>query len=132
MAETDTVVLTFPRDPRWFSVARLVVGGMAAPLQMSFDALDDIQLAISSLLDHDDLPGSGDLTLKLSVDGEQLIAAVGGFANGGVQDALDRSEATSGALGLRGVLATVVDDVHVTRDEAGEWITLTKRVGAHA
>ena len=32
---------------------------MAAPLQMSYDALDDLQLAISSLLDHEELATQG-------------------------------------------------------------------------
>ena len=43
---TDTVTLSIPRNPQYYSVVRMVVGGIAAGLQLSYDALDDLQLAI--------------------------------------------------------------------------------------
>ena len=33
-----------------------------------------------------------------------------------------------GELGLRRLLDTIVDDVHVASEDGGEWVTLTKRV----
>lgn len=128
---TDTVTLSFPRDARYYSVARLVVGGMAAPLEMSFDALDDLQLAISSLLDHEDLDVTGDLTLRLDVDADHLRASIGRFAANSVAAALDRKPTeASGPLGLRRLLDTIVDGVEVSEADDGEWVTLTKRVKA--
>ncbi len=136
---SDTVALSFPRDSRYYAVARLVVGGMAAPLQMSYDALDDLQLAISSLLDHEDLAtqgttadGLGDVQLRLEVDEHQLVAALGSFASGSLDRAFERSAQQGGEMGLRRLLDTIVDDVHVEADESGEWVTLTKRVKALA
>src|SRR6476661_5076703 len=110
---TDTVTLSFPRDSRCYAVARLVVGGMAAPLQMSFDALDDLQLAISSLLDHEDLTSSGELQLRLDVEDGRLSASLGTFATGSVEAAFQRSIAGDGGLGLRKLLDTIVDEVTV-------------------
>lgn len=138
----DSVSLSFPRDSRYYAVARLVVGGMAAPLQMSYDALDDLQLAISSLLDHEDLATSstgvdgmpGDVRLRLEVDENQLVAAIGSFVTGSVDRAFERSAQQGGELGLRRLLDTIVDSVAVNGDGEGdgEWITLTKRVKAIA
>jgi hypothetical protein len=135
----DSVTLSFPRDNRYYAVARLVVGGMAAPLQMSYDALDDLQLAISSLLDHEDLasgaaPVSGmeDVQLRLEVDEHQLVAALGAFAPGSLDRAFERSARQGGELGLRRLLDTIVDDVQVTANGEDEWVTLTKRVKALA
>jgi hypothetical protein len=136
----DTVALSFPRDSRYYAVARLVVGGMAAPLQMSYDALDDLQLAISSLLDHEELAtsasspdGTDDVQLRLEVDESQLVASIGGFRPGSVEGAFERSAASgAGDLGLRRLLDTIVDDVAVTVDGDCEWVTLTKRVKAMA
>lgn len=129
---SDTVILRFPRETRFHAVARLVVGGMAAPLQMSFDALDDLQLAISSLLDHDGLAMTGELELRLEVDTENLRASLGRFDEVRVRAALDGSASPDG-LGLRRLLDTIVDDVEVGDVEPGEhgaWVTLTKRVEA--
>lgn len=136
---TDTVVLSFPRATRYYAVARLVVGGMAAPLQMSYDALDDLQLAISSLLDHEDLAlrdSQEEVQLRLEVGSERLVAAIGGFADGAAERALDRAASNGGTegagLGLRRLLDTIVDDVAVSSQDDGEWVTLTKHVKAHA
>jgi anti-sigma regulatory factor (Ser/Thr protein kinase) len=135
---SDTVSLSFPRDSRYYAVARLVVGGMAAPLEMSYDALDDLQLAISSLLDHEDLAtqdpteGGDDVRLRLEVDDSQIVAALGSFASGSLDRAFERSAQQGGEMGLRRLLDTIVDDVRVTDDSDGEWITLTKHVKALA
>lgn len=134
---SDTVALSFPRDSRYYAVARLVVGGMAAPLEMSYDALDDLQLAISSLLDHEDLAldgggESGDVRLRLEVDEHQLVAALGSFESGSLDRAFERSAQQGGEMGLRRLLDTIVDEVSVSDDAEGEWITLTKQVKALA
>lgn len=136
---SDTVALSFPRDSRYYAVARLVVGGMAAPLQMSYDALDDLQLALSSLLDHEDLATQGvaadgldDIQLRLEVGEQQLVASIGAFLPGSVERAFERSANGGGALGLRRLLDTIVDDVRVSTEGSTEWVTLTKRVKAMA
>ncbi|MCW2921501.1 MAG: hypothetical protein JWL76_1375 [Thermoleophilia bacterium] len=136
---SDTVALSFPRDSRYYAVARLVVGGMAAPLQMSYDALDDLQLAISSLLDHEELAtqgatadGLGDVQLRLEVDEHQLVAGLGAFATGSLDRAFQRSAEQGGEMGLQRLLDTIVDDVSVGAEDDGEWVTLTKRVKALA
>lgn len=136
----DTVSLSFPRDSRYYAVARLVVGGMAAPLQMSYDALDDLQLALSSLLDHEDLAttpggdadGHDHIQLRLEVDEQQLVASIGAFAPGSLERAFERSANGEGDLGLRRLLDTIVDDVRVSAEDDVEWVTLTKRVKAMA
>lgn len=134
---SDSVSLSFPRDSRYYAVARLVVGGMAAPLEMSYDALDDLQLALSSLLDHEELAldgdgGSGDVQLRLEVDDHRLVAALGSFSSGSLDRAFERSAQQGGEMGLRRLLDTIVDDVAVSDDAGGEWITLTKQVRALA
>ena len=134
---SDTVSLSFPRDSRYYAVARLVVGGMAAPLEMSYDALDDLQLAISSLLDHEDLAldgdgSTGDVRLRLEVDESQLVAALGSFASGSLDRAFERSAQQGGEMGLQRLLDTIVDEVNVSGEDDGEWITLTKQVKALA
>lgn len=124
---SDTVTLRIPRNPRYYSVARLVVGGLAAGLEVSFDALDDLQLAISSLLDSEDIPVDGPLVLHLGVVEDAMHAAIGPFQATAVHAAIGRDDVNEG-LGLRKLLDTIVDDVMISSESDGEWIRLTKRV----
>jgi hypothetical protein len=128
---SDTVTLRIPRNPRYYSVARLVVGGLAAGLDVSFDALDDLQLAISSLLDSEDMPVEGDLVMHLSVDPDSMRAGIGPFQAQAVTDAFDDSHPDN-ELGLQKLLNTIVDDVKIAPQADGHWIHLVKRVGALA
>lgn len=46
----ETISMTLPADPRYATVARIVVGGLAARLNLSYESLDDLQLAVETLL----------------------------------------------------------------------------------
>ena len=128
---TDTVTLGFPRDARFYPVARLVVGGLAAPMEMGYDALDDLQLAISSLLDNTSLAVEGDVELRLAVDGDQLHASIGPFGGGSASRALDAGSGDDESpLGLRGVLDRIVDAVEVRSEGDAEYVALSKRAQA--
>lgn len=130
---SDTVVLSFPRDSRYYALARLVVGGMAAPMQMSFDALDDLQLAISSLLDHEALilgAGADEVQIQLEVSDARLVASIGRFDHESTTRAL--GEQGAAGLGLRRMLDAIVEEVRVEPGDDGAWVTLTKHVKAHA
>lgn len=126
---SDIVTLRMPRHPQYYSVARLVVGGLAAGLSLSYDALDDLQLAIGSLLDSEDLPIEGDLILELDVNDSQLKARIGRFEGTALASALEGSaEGEDERLDLRRLLDTIVDSVEIEASDDGQWITLTKRV----
>ena len=119
----DTITLTLPPEREFQRVAHLVLGGLAVRLNLTLEALEDLQLALDGLLDS----GSAeeDVTLELSVVGGAIEASVGPFLTGSVQRAL---EAEDDGVGLRRVLDTVVDDVEVDEREGGDWVRLTKRV----
>ena len=42
---TDDIVLTIPTSPRLRSVATLVLGGVGSRLRLSYEKVDDLQLA---------------------------------------------------------------------------------------
>ena len=119
----DTITLTLPPEREFQRVAHLVLGGLAVRLNLTLEALEDLQLALDGLLDS----GSAeeDVTLELSVVGGAIEASVGPILTGSVQRAL---EAEDDGVGLRRVLDTVVDDVEVDEREGGDWVRLTKRV----
>ena len=50
---TEEIVLTLPRQRRYYDVAHLVVGGLAARLDLTVDTLADLQTALDGLLQRE-------------------------------------------------------------------------------
>jgi anti-sigma regulatory factor (Ser/Thr protein kinase) len=121
----DTITLTLPPEREFQRVAHLVLGGLAVRLNLTLEALEDLQLALDGLLDSGS--AEGEVTLELSVVAGAIEASVGPFRAGSVQQAL---EAESDGVGLRRVLDTVVDRVEVSERDGGDWVQLTKRIDA--
>ena len=116
----DDITLTLPREPAFHHVAHLVLGGLATRLGLTIENLEDLQLALDSILDRTD-PNAGDITVRMSVREDELETLVGPLTPR-LLDEIER-EADEG-LGLRRVLDSTVEDVHVD----GEWVRLTKKV----
>lgn len=119
----DTITLTLPPEREFQRVAHLVLGGLAVRLNLTLEALEDLQLALDGLLDTGST--EKEVTLELSVVGGAIEATVGPFRARSVQRAL---EAEDDGVGLRRVLDTVVDRVEVDERDGGDWVQLTKRV----
>jgi hypothetical protein len=119
----DEITLTFPREPDFQRVAHLVLGGLAVRLNLTIENLEDLQIALDSLLertDHEDR--KGDITVRMSLHDDALEAVVGPLS-ARLLDEID--EEAGDELRLRRVLESTVDDVQVD----GDSVRLTKRVG---
>jgi serine/threonine-protein kinase RsbW len=119
----DQITLTLPRERPFFGVAHLVIGGLAARLDLSYDELEDLQVALTELLGHRE--GEDEITLVVRVTGDELEAAVGPFDAALVEE-LERDAGQQ--VGLRRVLQTMVDDVEVTERAGRPWIALRKSI----
>jgi len=95
---TDVVTLQLPRERDFFGVAHLVLGGLAARLDLTYDVLDDVTTALDELLDRRE--HTDDVTMSVRMEDGVLSATVGPFG-GGVADELKASDE---GLGLRRVL----------------------------
>jgi hypothetical protein len=117
----DTVEITIPRERDFSIIAELVVGGIAARHDVTLEVLDDLQLALSSLLEHDD--DGGDVTVLLRVGGPEIEVSVGPV---GERTVAELEGDADGLLGLRRLLDTTVDDVDVRERDGGAWVELRK------
>jgi hypothetical protein len=115
---SDEVTLTFPRGREFHPVAHLVLGGLASRLDVTVEALDDMQIGLAALLDR---AAPGDVTVAIRSSDGFLEARVGPLE---LHGELDRPAGPG--LDLRRVLATVVDDVTVD----GDTVRLSKRIDA--
>jgi anti-sigma regulatory factor (Ser/Thr protein kinase) len=119
---TDEITLTLPREPEFHRVAHLVLGGLAVRLNLTIEILEDLEIALEAILAHTD-PTAGDITVKMTPRDGELETLVGPLTSK-VLDEIEHDDGNDGALGLRRVLESTVDDIHVD----GDWVRLTKQV----
>jgi hypothetical protein len=117
---TDEITLTIPREPGFHGVAFLVLGGLASRLSLTVENLEDLEIALDSILDRLELQ-NGEITVRMAVHDDELVTRVGPLARP-VLDEIEREQ--DDALTLRRVLDSTVDDVHID----GDWVSLTKKV----
>ena len=118
----DRILLTIPRDEGFENVAQLVLAGVAARLNLTYEVMDDLGTALSTLLER--RGEQGELTVELDVGEDVVTATLGPFGDA-LRLELERQD---GGVGLRRVLETMVDGFGTVERQGGEWIELEKRV----
>jgi len=121
---TDEIRLTMPRERPYYGVAHLVLGGVAARLELTVEHLEELELALDGLLDRRD--GAEEVTLTLRIGTDGLHAELGPF---GKQLRSELAGEPGEALSLRRLLDAVVDEYTVEERPNGTWIEFRKRVG---
>jgi len=121
---SDTVRLSMPAQEDFRPVAHLVVGGLAARRDLTYEDLEDLQLAFDALLACRD--DEEEIVVTLDVDDGEVRASVGPFD----AEALGGRDRGPGELPLRRVLETVCQSVSVVDRDGRSWVDLKKRVSA--
>ena len=120
----DTVEITIPRERDFSVVADLVMGGVAARHDVTLEALEDLNLALGSLLDRDE-DDEGEVSVLLRVGGGAINVSVGPLG----ERTVGELEADTGeGLGLRRLLDTTVEDVSLSERDSGTWVELRKEL----
>ena len=107
---SDQITLTMPTDARSRGIATLVLGGIGSRLDLPYERVDDLQLAVLSVLE-----ASADSTVTVEVDAEpdSVLVQVGPLADGSSSDpALSR------------VLNPLVDSYEPSERAWGNWLSL--------
>jgi hypothetical protein len=123
---TRPIELRIPNERPFHGVARLVVGGLAARHDLSYEMLEDLQLALVTVLEREDYAAGADVVVELDVADDAITMSIGPLDGDAVRAELDASE--DGELGLGRLLGTLVEDVGVEEREDGDWLRLAKRV----
>ena len=121
---SDEIRLTLPAQEDFRHVAHLVVGGLAARRDVTFEDLEDLQVAFDALLGCRD--DEGEISIMLCVEDGEVRADVGPFS----ADAIAQLDRGAGDFQLRRVLDTVCDRVAIEDREGASWVELTKKVAA--
>jgi hypothetical protein len=107
---SDTILLTFPLRPAFRGVPSLVLGGVGSRLDLPFERMDDLQLAVLSMLDA----ATGEETsVEIRAEEERVAVSVGPL----------RPDA-DGDTGLALVLGRLTDGYEATRRGEDVWLTV--------
>jgi hypothetical protein len=120
----DEISLTLPAGEEFRRVAHLVLGGLAVRLDLTFENLEDLELALDALLER--TSGDEEVVLRVRVLDGELHTIVGPFA--AVRAELEHGARNS--LNLSRILGAVCDAVEISDHDGSEWVELTKRVKA--
>jgi hypothetical protein len=118
----DEIQLRLPADEAFHGVAHLVLGGLAVRLNLSFESLEDLELALDALLERAET--QDEVTLRVQVLDGELRTVVGPFTS--VRAELEQGRDAS--LNLSRILGAVCDSVEIADRDGAEWVELTKRV----
>jgi hypothetical protein len=119
----DTITLRLPAGRELLGIALLVVAGLGVRLELTLESLEDLELAVESLLDR--VTPGGEATLEVTVRGGSLIAAVSPVDGAAVRDELQDE---SDGVGLRRVLQTVADRFETVERDGASWLQIEKLV----
>jgi hypothetical protein len=117
---SDRIELSTPVGRAWDPVIRLVLGGIGDRLDLGFDELDDLQLAVERLLAEARFEDR--VTLSFEILERSVRVRIGPILTGAVAEALQSPAAKPGELTLGRILQTVVDSYGVEKVEDGHMI----------
>jgi hypothetical protein len=122
----DRIDLVTPAGKGWEPVIRLVLGGIAERLQLGFDELDDLQLAVERLLAEAG-DEEGPVHLSFEIGDRGVRTRVAGLRERAVADALQGPQ-PPGELTLRRILETVVDAFGIEEAADGRLIVRLEKI----
>jgi hypothetical protein len=120
----DEITLTIPRDRALYSVAHLVLSGLGIRLNLTIEHLEDLQLAVDTVLERS-REEEEHVTIAVIVRDGRLETLIGPMRDG-VRAELAAPEGED--VGLRRILNALVDEVELTERDGGEWLKLSKKV----
>jgi len=126
----DRVCLTLPDSSAYLPLLRLVLGGVAARADMTFEAMDDLQLAVEHVLRGREAK-EDQITMEVEMGDGRINVYLGLLSDAGLRaEILGRSRPATASMPLlhRGtVLRRLVDDCGLERETpAGFSLRLTK------
>jgi hypothetical protein len=121
---TQRITLTLPGGRRHIGMVRMFVGGLAARLSLGYETMDDLQLALESVL-RKSTPRE-EITLEVRIEDDAVSILVGPLS----RDPLQNDRPRPDALELERLLSALVAGAEVVSRDDGTWLRLDVRIPA--
>jgi hypothetical protein len=119
---SDAITLTIPRERPFHTVAHLVLGGLAARLNLTIETFEDLELALDTLLERRD--GDEPVTLEVRLTDDLIEVSIGPFRSASIRSELEQGD--DDELGLRRVLDTLAEGVKLEERGDAYWVRMEK------
>jgi hypothetical protein len=123
---SDTIRLTVPSGRSYQGVVRLVLGGLAAQSGLSVEELEDVQLALDTLLADEFCTDTETLDLEISVHDGGIDVAIGPLDRDRIETGL--ADGHPGSVGLARLLDTTTSGYEIDGRDGAVWVRLRKGV----
>lgn len=121
----DTVTLQVPRERAFVPLLHMVLGGIGLRQDLSFDALDDLQLAVDSILAGDRGSSEQSVTMTVMVGEDSLTINLEALRDADLKATLCEGQVPAGAEGkcidVCVLLRSLVDTYSVHELDAGRF-----------
>ncbi|HSE82564.1 MAG TPA: hypothetical protein VLA87_12895 [Gaiellaceae bacterium] len=107
-------------------MARLVVGGLAARLALSYEHLEDLQLALESVLESERYVDGDEVTVLLVVSSDSVVMEIGPLDPVALREGLD--DDADDTISLARLLSTLVEEISLEESDGRHRLRLEKRV----
>lgn len=124
---SEAITLTVPFERPYQGVVRLVLGGLAARLDLSYETLEDLQLAVETILSNDAYAAGDDVSVEVEVEGTTLAVAVGPLEADALAADLDASDDIRG-VALGRLLAATMGTHEVEARDGHGWLQMRKEL----
>jgi hypothetical protein len=121
---SQRITLTIPGERRYIGIVRLFVGGLATRLDLGYDTMDDLQLALESIL-RKSAP-LGKITLEACIEDDSVSILVGPLNADPLQSDASRPD----TLELERLLSALVAGAESIPRDGGSWLRLDVRIPA--
>lgn len=123
---SEAIILTVPYERPYQGVVRLVLGGLAARADLPYETLEDVQLAVETILANEAYAAGGEVSLEVQIDGEFLAIAVGPLESGALTADLETAGDEAGGVGLALLLAATMGEHEVEARDGSGWLRMRK------
>ncbi len=122
----DSITLSIPHAKPYHGVARLVVGGLAARLELTYEHLEDLQLALETVLGSEGFVDGDEVTVRLLVNPDSVVMEIGPLDPLVLRE--DLAQDAAAGITLSRLLSTLVEEISVHEGDDGQKLRLEKRV----
>jgi hypothetical protein len=112
VTDIDSITVSVPSERRFLGVVNLVLGGLCTRLDLPFERVDDLQLAVDSVL-AGGRPTGAEVVLEAVAEEDLLRVTLGPLAPG-----------TGAEPGLQRVLAPLVGATEAIERDGAEWLSI--------
>ncbi|HZJ02115.1 MAG TPA: hypothetical protein VFE20_00300 [Thermoleophilia bacterium] len=129
----DKVTLSIPRDDAFVPILHMLLGGIGLRRNLSFDSLDDLQLAVDSILSSDQNGSGEELLMTVLLEPDHVAIVLEGLKDPDLRQTLVAGhvlpEAKARCIDVCFLLRSLIDGYEVAEGGEGSFsITMRKSV----